>query len=306
MHNDMNNDLHNDMSNDMHNSMNNAMRNGMQEIPHGIAVPAHASTHPGAKVAPESIQGASPAKPPLIFLHGIGGRASGWAAIQQTCAQAGHAGLAWDMPGYGNSPSIEPFTFDGLADALAALMDAHGLPQAVLVGHSMGGMVALQMWARHPERVAGLVLAASSPAFGHGSGDFQQAFLAQRLAPLEAGKSMADVADNLVPTMLAPGYAGPGLAQAKACMGSISPAAYKAALGALVQFEQRAVLPTITVPTLCLAAEHDRTASPAVVQRMAEKIPGAQTLCLNGVGHLMTFEQPDSFANALLPFLQRF
>jgi len=294
------------MSNDLRNDLPNDLRIAMQKIPHCIAVPAHASTHPGAKAAPEQGESASPAKPSLIFLHGIGGRASGWAAIQQTCAQAGHASLAWDMPGYGNSPSIEPFTFDGLADALAALMDARGLQQAVLVGHSMGGMVALQMWARHPERVAGLVLAASSPAFGHGSGDFQQAFLAQRLAPLEAGKSMADVADNLVPTMLAPAYAGPGLAQAKACMGSILPAAYKAALGALVQFEQRAVLPTITVPTLCLAAEHDRTASPAVVQRMAEKIPGAQTQCLNGVGHLMTFEQPDSFANALLPFLQRF
>ena len=91
-----------------------------------------------------------------------------------------------------------------LADALAALMDAQGVPQAILVGHSLGGMVALQMWARHPKRVAGLVLAASSPGFGHGSGDFQQAFIAQRLAPLEAGKSMADVADALVPTMVAP------------------------------------------------------------------------------------------------------
>jgi pimeloyl-ACP methyl ester carboxylesterase len=141
------------------------------------------------------------------------------------------------MPGYGNSPIIEPCTFDGLADALAALMDAQGLQQAVLVGHSLGGMVALQMWARHPERVAGLVLATSSPGFGQGSGDFQKAFIAQRLAPLEAGQSMADVAQTLVPTMVAPGFDGPGLAQAKACMGSISPAAYKAALSALVQEE---------------------------------------------------------------------
>jgi pimeloyl-ACP methyl ester carboxylesterase len=208
------------------------------------------------------------------------------------------------MPGYGESPSIEPYDFDGLADVLAALMDAHGLQKAVLVGHSLGGMVALQMWARHPGRVAGLVLAASSPAFGHGSGDFQQAFIAQRLAPLEAGKSMAEVAAGLIPTMVAPGYQGPGLAQALACMGSITPSAYKAALGALVRFEQRAALPTITVPTLCIAGEHDRTASPTVVQRMAEKIPNAQYQCLPDAGHLMTFEQPARFADALLPFLR--
>ena len=187
---------------------------------------------------------------------------------------------------------------------LTQLLDAHGLQKAVLVGHSLGGMVALQMWARHPERVAGLVLAASSPAFGHGSGDFQQAFVAQRLAPLEAGKSMRDVAEGLVPSMVAPGFDGPGLAQAKVCMGSITPAAYKAALGALVQFEQRAILPSITVPTLCIAAEHDRTAAPTVVQRMADKIPNAQYQYLSGVGHLLTFEQPDSFAQTLLSFLR--
>ena len=242
---------------------------------------------------------------PVVFLHGIGGRASGWAPIQQACAATGHSSLAWDMPGYGESPTIEPYDFDGLADALAALMDAHGLPKAVLVGHSLGGMVALQMWARHPQRVAGLVLAASSPAFGHGSGDFQQAFVAQRLAPIEAGQSMADVAGGLIPTMVAPGYDGPGLALAKACMASITPAAYKSALGTLVQFEQRSALPTITVPTLCIAGEHDRTAAPGVVQRMANKISQAQYLCLPGVGHLLTFEQPDSFAQALLSFLQR-
>jgi len=249
---------------------------------------------------------ASEARPSIVFLHGIGGRASGWAPIQQACAAAGCSSLAWDMPGYGDSAAVNPYNFDALADALAALMDAHGLQKVVLVGHSLGGMVALQMWARHPQRVAGLVLAASSPAFGHGSGDFQQAFIAQRLAPLEAGKSMAQVAEGLIPTMVAPGFGGSGLAQAKACMGSITPAAYKAALGALVQFEQRAALPTITVPTLCIAGEHDRTAAPSVVQRMADKIANAQYLCLPGVGHLLTFEQPDSFAQALLPFLRSF
>ncbi len=262
----------------------------MNMVPFGLHVPAQGS----------------PQSHTLVFLHGIGGRASGWAPIQQTCAAAGYSSLAWDMPGYGDSPSVEPYDFDALADALAALLDAHDLQKAVLVGHSLGGMVALQMWARHPARVAGLVLAASSPAFGHGSGDFQQAFIAQRLAPLEAGKRMQDVAQGLIPTMVAPGYDGPGLTQATACMGSITPAAYKAALGALVQFEQRAALPTICVPTLCIAAEHDRTAAPSVVQRMAEKTPNARYLCLASVGHLLTFEQPDRFADALLSFLRNF
>ena len=78
---------------------------------------------------------------------------------------------------------------------------------------------------------------------------------------------------------------------------------YRAALHALVTFEQRAALPTITVPTLCLAGEHDSTASPTVVRRMAEKIPGARYLELHGAGHLMNFEQPEAFTEALLGFL---
>lgn len=285
----------------------------MSSVPTCVAWPAHDSPPVGAGLPaierPDRLQASSYANarathPALVFLHGIGGRASGWAPIQQACAQAGYTSLAWDMPGYGDSPTITPYDFDGLADALAALMDTHGLQKALLVGHSLGGMVALHMWARHPQRVGGLVLAASSPAFGHGSGDFQQSFIAQRLAPIEAGHSMAEVANTLVPSMVAPGFDGPGLAQAQSCMGSVTPAAYKAALGALVQFEQRAALPTITVPTLCIAGEHDRTAAPSVVQRMADKIPNAQYLCLSGVGHLLTFEQPQSFAQALLDFMR--
>ena len=244
-----------------------------------------------------------PDRPSVLLLHGIGGRAFGWQAQLDALASQGWHALAWDMPGYGDSPMLLPYTFDALADAAAELLDAHAVPHAVVVGHSLGGMVALQLWARHPQRVASLMLAGSSPAFGHGSGDFQQQFLAQRLAPLDAGQTLAQVAERLIPAMVAPGFAGPGLALAQACMGSIAPASYRAALHALVTFEQRAALPTITVPTLCLAGEHDRTASPAVVRRMADKIPGARYTELAGAGHLMNFEAPEAFTQALLGFL---
>jgi len=242
-------------------------------------------------------------QPALVLLHGIGGRASGWAPIQQACAQAGWTSLAWDMPGYGRSQLIADCDFDALADALAALLDAHGLAHAVLVGHSLGGMVALQAWADAPEGIAAMLLAATSPAFGHGDGDFQQLFLAQRLAPLEAGQSMAQVAERLVPTMAAPGTPAERLAPACAHMASIAPAAYRQALQALVRFEQRQALPTVTVPVLCLAAEHDRTASPQVMQRMAAKMPGARYACLAQAGHLLHYEQPEAFMAALDEFL---
>ncbi len=248
---------------------------------------------------------AAQGQPVLVFLHGIGGGKQGFAAQLAYFAARGYRALAWDMPGYGDSAQITPYDFAGLAQALLRLLDQAGVARAVLVGHSMGGMVAQQAWTLCPERIAALVIAASSPAFGNASGDFQTQFVAQRLAPLEAGQTMADVADAVIPGMVAPGYQGSGRDLAQRCMAAVPPASYRAALQALVHFEQRAALPTITVPTLCLAAEHDRTAPPDVLRRMADKIPGAQFALLPQAGHLLCFEQPEAFNAVIHAFLSQ-
>ena len=250
-----------------------------------------------------------PKQPAVVFLHGVGGGRQGWAPQQAHVARLGWRSLAWDMPGYGDSARVNPYDFTHLAQALWQMLDAAHISQAVLVGHSMGAMVALQAWTQKPERIRGLLLAASSPAFGHSDGDFQKQFLAQRLAPLEAGKTMGDIADKLIPTMAAPGgdsaHSIPAsLQSAHQSMSAVPPDTYRAALHALVQFEQRAALPTINVPVLCLAAEHDRTAPPTVMERMAQKIPGARYACLAGAGHLLHCEQPEAFNAELETFLK--
>jgi 3-oxoadipate enol-lactonase len=245
-----------------------------------------------------------PTQPAVVFLHGVGGGRHGWVPQQAHVARLGWRSLTWDMPGYGDSPMVRPYDFEHLAKALWQMLDAAHIQQAVLVGHSMGAMVALQAWTQKPERIRAMVLAASSPAFGHSDGDFQKQFLAQRLAPLDAGKTMADIADRLIPSMVAPASTASALALAREGMAAIAPDTYRAALRALVQFEQRAALPTITVPVLCLAAEHDRTAPPAVMERMAQKIPGARYACLAGAGHLLQYEQPEAFNAELDTFLK--
>jgi len=250
-----------------------------------------------------------PTQPAVVFLHGVGGGRQGWAPQQAHVARLGWRSLAWDMPGYGDSAMVTPYDFAHLAQALWQMLDAAHISQAVLVGHSMGAMVALQAWTQKPERIRAMVLAASSPAFGHSDGDFQKQFLAERLAPLEAGKTMGDIADKLIPTMAAPGgdpanWIPASLKSAHQSMSAVPPNTYRAALYALVQFEQRAALPTITVPVLCLAAEHDRTAPPTVMERMAQKIPGARYACLAGAGHLLHCEQPETFNAELETFLK--
>jgi pimeloyl-ACP methyl ester carboxylesterase len=153
--------------------------------------------------------------------------------------------------------------------------------------------------------VHALVLSGTSPAFGKPDGDWQRRFLAERLAPLDAGQGMAALAPGLARGMAAPDADPQRIARCAAVMARVPEATYRAALHAIVGFDRRADLPRIAVPTLCLAGECDRNASPAVMQRMAQAIPGAEYRCLPGVGHLAAMEAPVPFHAALLDFLRR-
>lgn len=257
----------------------------------------------------------------VLMLHGIGGGHLAFAPQVETLAGSGYRAVAWDMPGYGHSAPIEPYTFKGLAEACIRLIEALLANEdierrrtsptragVVLVGHSMGGMVAQEVVARRPELVRRLVLCGTSPAFGRRpdgsvSDTFQREFVNQRTAPLDAGQTMADLAQKLVPQMIGPGALPEGVALAIHCMSQIPPGTYRRALEALVTFDRSADLARIRVPTLVLAGEFDRTAPPSVMKRMADAIPGSIYLELKGVGHLQPLEAPEDFDGALLNFL---
>jgi pimeloyl-ACP methyl ester carboxylesterase len=241
----------------------------------------------------------------VVMLHGVGGGKEAFAAQLQPIADAGYRAVAWDMPGYGDSPAITPYDMAGLARALVALLDALHADRAVLLGHSMGAMVALEAVARTPARVAGLVLSAGSPAFGKPDGAWQQVFLGDRLGPLDQGKTMADVAQRLVPSMIGEGWSPEGVALATATMSRVSPATYRAALHALMGFDRRESLAGIRVPTLAIAGACDSAAPPAVMEKMAARIPGARYVVLAGAGHLANMEQPQVFNAAVLAFLHQ-
>ena len=245
----------------------------------------------------------------VLMLHGIGGGRHAFARQMRPFAAAGYQAVAWDMPGYGHSAMIDPYTMETLADECLDLIDvlapkgeATGL---VLVGHSMGGMVAQEVAARAPERISALVLAGTSAAFGKPEGEWQREFIAARTGPLDAGVAMPELAKQLVAKMVAPGADTSAIAEAVAVMAAVPPQTYRAALEALVGFDRRADLADLRIPTLVIAGRHDRKAPPDVMEKMAGRIPGAQFVCLEDCGHLMNFEKPDAFNGALLAFLER-
>jgi pimeloyl-ACP methyl ester carboxylesterase len=242
--------------------------------------------------------------PALLFLHGIGGDAE---CFRPQLAHFGRdfRAIAWNMPGYGGTDLLPETTFPALADAVAALLDARGIARVHLVGHSLGGMIAQEFALRHPGSLASLTLSGTTAAFGRPDGDFQRDFIRQRLAPLEAGQAMADLAGRLVGGLIGPAPDPDGMATALASMSRVPPGTYRAALHCLVAFDRRDALPRIAVPTLLIAGGADTTAPAAVMERMAAKIPGARFVTIPGAGHLANLEQPAAFNRVLGEFLRK-
>jgi pimeloyl-ACP methyl ester carboxylesterase len=196
-------------------------------------------------------------------------------------------------------------TFEELASDVERSIAERRLDRPMLVGHSMGGMVAQTALRRRPDGYRAAVLACTSPAFGNPSGEFQSKFVTDRLGPLDAGKTMADLAPRMVDAIMAPQPDRTARALAIEVMGAVPADTYRAAVRCLVEFDERANLAEIRVPVLCLACDKDPNAPPQVMERMAGKIPGATYVCLPGIGHLPNLEAPAAFDAAILGFLKK-
>jgi len=236
---------------------------------------------------------------PLVFLHGVGGGHHAWEDQVPYFGGLGYPSHAWDQPGYGSSAMVEPYDLEQVSASLARLIESLGGKPVVLVGHSMGGFVAQETCARYPTLVKALVLSFTSPAFPGGGSEFTRQFIAARLGPLDAGKSMAQIAAQLIPTM------GSHSKLAERIMAGVPPDTYRKAVRLLTTFDRRKELADIKVPTLVIAGANDKTAPPSVMEKMALKIPGAEYVLMPDCGHLGPMDRPEAFNAILLGFLQR-
>lgn len=259
----------------------------------------------GTRRAGGSIAGAIERVSILFFLHGVGGSHAVWDRQLPFFNARGHRAVAWDQPGYGGRPVAEPYDLETIAGALRGEIEALGAEPVVLVGHSMGGFVAQEAYARFPQLVKALVLCFTSASFGGTGSDFARQFVAARIGPLDQGKSMAEIAARLMPTMRGARSIAGGIEHAERLMAAVPPATYRKAVQLLTTFDRRAQLPAIRVPTLLIAGSEDRTAPASVMERMAAKIPGAEFVTLAGCGHLGPMDQPEEFNEALRDFLER-
>jgi pimeloyl-ACP methyl ester carboxylesterase len=98
--------------------------------------------------------------PPMVLVHGLGGRAEDWRNLAPWLAQAGFRVYMPDLPGFGRSEKPAGFSYSvrGQAEVLAGFLDAMGLKRVDLAGWSMGGAIVQHVAAKHPERVRRLIL----------------------------------------------------------------------------------------------------------------------------------------------------
>lgn len=240
---------------------------------------------------------------PLILMHGIGAGASMFALLEKAL-EGRVPTLAWNMPGYEDAAAEDEVTFARLAELIVETFDRRGIEKGDLFGHSIGGMIAQEVAARYPDRVRSLILSGTTSFFGSRDGSFQKAFLEARLAPLDAGQTMPELAEEFVPQLLGDDpnpEAGP---RAKAGLSSLPQSTYRAALKCLVTFNRRDELADIAVPTLLIAGDKDTNAPLKTMRKMAEVIPNAQIVELAGVGHLAPLERPQEVADAVAGFLK--
>jgi pimeloyl-ACP methyl ester carboxylesterase len=117
----------------------------------GPGLPSRASAYTGGKPFDATL-------PCVVFIHGALHDHSVWNLLARWFAHHGHAVLAVDLPGRGRSEGPPLPEVQSLADWLLALLDAAGVRQAALIGHSMGSLIALEAAARAPQRVSRLVM----------------------------------------------------------------------------------------------------------------------------------------------------
>ena len=239
--------------------------------------------------------------PPLVLLHGILSDSRAW-----TRQLAGLADrftvVAWDAPGAGRSADPpESFRASDYADCLSEFIVALELDPAHVLGLSWGGVLAQELYRRHPERVRSLILA---DTYAGWKGSLPKAVCDERLASCLRES-------RLPPDEWVPGWL-PGLLSENApaelreemveVMSDFHPAGYRAMALAVADSDTRDLLPRIGVPTLLLWGELDGRSPLSVAEQLRDAIPGAQLTVIPDTGHVSNIEQPARFNAAVRDF----
>lgn len=251
----------------------------------------HGSIHPAAETATSSSL--------LVLLPSLGTTSAVWDGVVSALSAAMPALriLTVDLPGHGASPAArEPFSMAELADATLRLVDEAGGGRFHVAGISLGGAVALELVAAHPERVLSFASFCSGSRIGDAPG------WATRAAQVRASGTASLVAAS-AGRWYTPAYLGaPGSeagARGLTALVDVDDESYALCCEALSDWDRTPSLAQIEVPAVIVSGEHDGVTTTAAMRRFAQELPHGSFTEIAGAAHLAPLEQPAVAAELL-------
>jgi pimeloyl-ACP methyl ester carboxylesterase len=230
--------------------------------------------------------------PPLVLIHGSGGNRLHWPPHLRRLPNYRVFGL--DLPGHGESPGEGETTIEGYVRRIVEWLEEQEIERAVLVGHSMGGAIAMTTALEEPDRVAGLVLVGTGGRL-RVNGEILQA---------AADPSQFEETVEVVTTWAFSDQTPEKIvALAKMRMIETRPEVIHGDFIACNQFDICDHLPEIRVPSLILCGEQDRLTPLKYARHLNEQIPDSTLVLIEGAGHMVMLERPLEVAEVVEHFL---
>ena len=243
------------------------------------------------------------AGPCVLALHGLGGGAYFFRGFARRL-QPSYRVLSVDLPGTGRSVAEGPPSIDNWIERLGRLIDDQGAAPVVILGHSMGTIVALHAYAAWPDRIKALVFAGGLPR----ARLVNRERLTARLAALEGARDLAGWGPSVSPGVFSPvTLAGqPELvALFERLFEAQSLDAYLAWTRALIDADATDLVGSVQVPCLAVTGADDQYAPPDAVAAFVQGLPRHTRLeIIEQCGHLPFLEKPDAFAQVIEGFLR--
>jgi pimeloyl-ACP methyl ester carboxylesterase len=237
-------------------------------------------------------EGGDPDKPPVLFLHGLGGSNLDWPPDLRRLA--GARVFVPDLPGHGRSQGIGWQSIPDYVKSIISFMDAVQLRRALIVGHSMGGAIALQMALQHKGRVAGLGLISTGARL-----PIPSSVLTNAANPA----TMALAIETMLGYFFGPDTTSAIRTAVAQGLSATRPAVLNGDLLACDGYDATKLLRRVRVPVLVICGTEDRLTPQQYSQALAGKIPGAALQTLDRGSHMVLLEQPRRIAGLLSVFL---
>lgn len=241
---------------------------------------------------------------PLVLIMGVGGDLQGWALTAPALAKQFRV-ITYDNRGAGRTSAPDkPYSIEGMADDLAALLDALNIPKAHIIGYSMGGMIAQEFAIKYASRVDKLVLLATAPS----ADGYTSTILKNWVNVRRSNMSREHITRNNAPFLYTAELLDDTERYERAIQNSVANPhaqqdhAFIRQVNAILEFNASDRLSNIKAGTLVVTNKDDILVPPRNGQKLSSAIGGSQLVELEGA-HVGVIEYPNEHIEAFLQFL---